>query len=176
MNYPYYFVFDVESVGLYGPAFAVGFVVIDASDAKEVWRGLYVCELPCHGYGPYSDDEIWVAKNVPKMPINCMCPHVMREAFWEKWMEWKTKGAVMVADCPFPVETKFLTECVLYGREDQKWNGPYPLIDVASVVAALGGDPLKVNERIDGEKTIHNPLCDARQSARILVEHIRNQP
>ena len=75
----------------------------------------------------------------------------------------------MVADCPWPVEAKFLNACVReYGMA-----GPYPLIDVGSVVLARGGDPTGPFDRLPNELPKHDPLADARQSARVFIEHLR---
>jgi hypothetical protein len=40
-------------------------------------------------------------------------------------------------------------------------------------ILALGRDPLATNERLPDELPAHNPLCDARQSARLLIEALR---
>lgn len=163
-----YMVFDVESVGLYGPAFAVGFVVID-ENGTELESGMWACDPPFHYDSANKDDAKWVSENCPKLKINCMCMHAMREVFWEKWQEWKLKGALLVADCCYPVETNFLAECVFNDVENRKWNGPYPLIDIGSVLFSHGVDPVKTFPRLENELPIHNPLCDARQSARIFT-------
>jgi len=84
----------------------------------------------------------------------------------------KDKGAVLAADVPWPVEARFLAQCI-DDEPGRKWDGPYPLIDIASVRLAAGLDPLASVERLAEELPQHDPLCDARQSGRLLVEAIQ---
>lgn len=171
MNPKYWFVFDVESIGLHGAAFAFGFVVLD-SEGKTVAEGLECCSMV--GIWQYNghpkEDRQWVADNVPDLEPTVRSEHALREAFWYHWREWKSKGAVMVADCPWPVESRFLVECVGDAPHARKWEGPYPLIDVASVLLAKGLDPMATYPRRENELPAHDPLNDARQSARLLKE------
>ena len=44
MGYDYYVSFDVESVGLHGTGFAVGYVVLD-KNGNEVESGCFCCPL-----------------------------------------------------------------------------------------------------------------------------------
>lgn len=92
--------------------------------------------------------------------------------FWEKWMEWKVKGASLFTDCGWPVEANFMSKIVSFDPENRKWNGPYPMHEIASIILAYGGDPLATNPRLPHELPAHNPLNDARQSARIMLEHM----
>jgi len=72
------------------------------------------------------------------------------------------------------VEARFLIQCIEDDHYAREWWGPYPLIDVASLRMAAGLDPLGTEERIEllGELPEHDPLADARQSARLLVDAI----
>lgn len=168
---PLYFVFDVESVGLHGEGFAVGWVVVDA-EGNEHASACYAC-LPYLAWGktPSDEDRAWVAEHVPvpHMGYNCSCPKHVREEFCRAWQFARGKGVTLVSDCPWPVEARFLATCVDEGLlAPQEW--PYPLLDVASARLAAGLDPLDSGERLSREVPQHNPLCDARQSARLLVE------
>lgn len=89
--------------------------------------------------------------------------------FWNVWMTWKKDGALMFAECAWPVEAKFLAMCVGVNYPDSKWDGPYPLHDVASVMFAKDMDPMATYLREPNELPAHDPLADARQSARLLV-------
>lgn len=167
----YFMVFDVESLGLHGPAFAVGFVVVDANGA-EVASGKW----------KYNPDKIaatvesrqWVADNCPwafdGSDGGVDSAKGLRDGFWNYWSYWKSAGAVLAADVPWPVEANFLSACIADAPEVRAWQGPYPLIDVASVRLAAGLDPLGTEERRVGELPAHDPLADARQSARLLIE------
>lgn len=176
MNQQLYMTFDVEAVGLHGDAFAVGWVVTDNKGA-ELDHGLYACEW-VHLLGTRESRQ-WVGKHVPQMPLTHKSPQDIREGFWQQWMKWKEQGALLVADCPWPVEARFLVACIEDARKvirggmaegTRDWEGPYPLIDVASVRLATGCLPLAHEDRLPNELPHHNPLADARQSARLLHE------
>lgn len=163
----YYMVFDVESVGLHGEGFAVGWVVIDTR-GKEITAMMHACaSIKCNGS---ESGHAWVKENVPNFEVNCENPSQVRNYFWHEWMLWKNKGAQLFADCAWPVEARFLIQCVEENMIQREWEGPYPLHDIASYTMPLGNDPLATHERLPSELPIHNPLCDARQSARILFE------
>ncbi len=111
----------------------------------------------------------WVRENV-KVQATTDDPTKVKQRFWSNWLEWEEKGALLAADVPWPVEAQFLRECVLLEPEENKWKGPYPLIDIASILLAKGMDPLAEYPRLEGETPKHDPCCDARQSARLLIE------
>lgn len=98
----------------------------------------------------------------------------MREKFWRRWLHWKEKGAVLAAECAWPVEGRFLNECIDTLPTDRKWAGPYPLLEISSIMIAGGMDPMANHPRLDDEQPAHNPLADARQSARLLMLAIQN--
>lgn len=168
---PNYMVFDIESIGLYGEGFAVGWVVVDET-GKELASQCLACH---HQAAKGSDtDRIWVKENVlPALGQEVVTmldnPAMLRAAFWESWMHWKQKGAYLVADCCFPVETRFLDACV-QDKPEHALNAPYPLLDVASFLCAAGLDPIREFSRLPEELPKHNPIRDARQSARIFLD------
>ncbi len=169
-----WFVFDVESVGLHGEGFAVGFVILD-HEGNKLEEGLYSCPINT-ARGIRKEDIDWVNENVTTFGITSHpSPWQMRQAFWEKWSEHRDT-AELVADCAWPVEAKFLIDCVEDDSLSRYWHGPYPLHDLASMLLAHGHDPIASYGRIDSEKPEHNPLCDARQSARILLAVMTGQP
>ena len=166
-----FMVFDVESVGLHGEGFAVGWVVVDRR-GSELSCGLAACN-PADADG---DDEgrPWVEEHGPAdifPPADEYGPMWVREQFWDAWRAWSSRGdVVLVADCAWPVEARFLARCVDDSREARFWEGPYPLHDLASIRLAAGLDPLGTCERLPDELPAHDPLADARQSARLLIE------
>lgn len=167
---PFLFVFDVESIGLHGEGFAVGFVVVDR-EGNRVDSGLFSCEQ----YNAKGNEEgaKWVKANVPKLRVTHDSPWQVRAAFWKKWREWKAKEAVLFAECAWPVEARFLAACVDDHLREREWEGPYPLHDIASFIVACGGDPMAKRERRDDELPEHDPLADAIQSARLLFECLK---
>jgi len=166
---PYYMVFDVESVGLHGEGFAVGWVVVNR-DGETIAEGSAACQ-PDEEMGT-PEGLKWVQENVrsDRTPVSYLIPREVRDAFWSHWMEWKAKGAVLVADCAWPVEARFLAACVDDDPEQREWQGPYPLHELASFRFAGGLDPLGTNARLPNELPVHDALADARQSARLLIQ------
>lgn len=170
----HYFSFDVESVGLFGRPFAVGWVVVN-QDGEELDSGYLSYPVLLH-----KTEDAWVLENVvPALPVdqdghtefNCGYEYDMLERFWEAWTEAKKKypGIVMVSDCPWPVEANFLLRC----QRDLKFGmdeSPYPILDAASVLAAGGYDPLGTYDREPEEEPAHHPTNDARQSVRLMLQ------
>lgn len=162
-----FFVFDVESIGLYGESFAVaGGVYINGTPE---WEFQYACPRDS---APGEDcDREWVHENVPALTPSHNCPEGVREAFWAAWSNAREKypGILMAAECLWPVEARFVAACVEQNLPARKWSGPYPFVEVSSVMIAAGMDPMATHERQEGEKPAHHPLADARQSARLLA-------
>jgi hypothetical protein len=163
-----FFVFDVESAGLHGEGFAVGWVIVKG-DGSRVSEGCLSCPPLEAGCRDEKDWE-WVKANVPPIPVTHPTPYFLRGAFWKEWLKWKEQGALLVADCAWPVEARFLLDCVDDQTAHRTWEGPYPLHDLASVLLTRGLDPLATRDRLADELPKHNPLADARQSARLLTE------
>lgn len=166
----FFMVFDVESIGLHGEGFAVGYVVIKR-DGTVVEEDLFSC--PPHAADGTVQNLNWVTKNVPDLPVTSHRPFYVREKFWKCWLRWREHGAVLVADCAWPVEARFLAACVDLLPNEREWLGPYPLHDLASILLATGADPLAITPRLENELPAHNPLNDARQSARQLAGALR---
>ena len=159
-----FFVFDVESLGLHGDGFAVGGGAYFDNGAA-LWEFRLVCPAGIRGS---SEDRQWVIENVPAMEVSHLSPRKMRDEFWGLWLRAKAQGAVAAAECGWPVEAKFLARCVA-DDSSRKWEGPYPLHEIATYMAAAGMDPMAKYERAASELPVHDPLADARQSARLLA-------
>lgn len=160
-----YMVFDVESIGLHGEGFAVGYVVIESS-GEVVGGRSFACHPDRANGGP--EGRAWVAENCPPFALDYASPAAVRRRFWQAWRSWKDRGAVLVADCAWPVEARFLAACVDDAPEQNAWNGPCPLHELASFMVAADLDPMATYDRLPDEP-VHDPLGDARQSARLLV-------
>lgn len=165
-------VFDVESVGLHGEGFAVGWVVWDQKRGY-VADGYVACD-PDAANGTEEARE-WVRANVKVKPDRAD-PRGVRDFFWTVWRDWAAEGAVLAADVAWPVEARFLADCISDVPTEREWLGPYPLIDIASVRLAAGFDPLGTYDRLPNELPEHNPLNDARQSMRLLLEALTAGP
>ena len=167
-----FMVFDVESVGLHGEGFAVGYVVVNG-DGETLEEGLYICD-PDEAQGPPADRR-WIDNNVPAMntPWVSRSPKELRTEFWNLWQVWKKRGVTLWADCAWPVEARFLTQCTDDAPKARELGGPYPLHEIATVALLCGCDPLATLDRLPNELPAHNPLNDARQSARVLIAYLR---
>jgi hypothetical protein len=173
-------IFDVESVGLHGEGFAVGWVITE--NDREIDSGYASCDHTW-AYEGATGDRDWIKENVvPHLPpatimkgsdeSHYTAPAKVRKTFWTEWLKWKAKGATLWADCAWPVEAKFLLECVEDDKELRNWEGPYPLCEISTVLICASLDPLAKYDRLLNETPAHHPTCDARQSARLLKEAI----
>lgn len=168
-----FFVFDVESVDLHGEGFAVGGGVYLENGAAQ-----YEFRFACPIDSAKGDDEgrEWVKKNTPVLEVTHHNPLGIRDAFWSEWIKAKTAypGVVMAADCGWPVEARFVCACINDDPVSRRWNGPYPLLEISSVIMAVGKVPLAKYPRTESEKPEHDPMADARQSARLLAEALKS--
>lgn len=161
-----FFIFDVESVGLHGDAFAVAGGVYLENGAAQ-WEFQFCC--PTNECSDPSDLE-WVRNNVPVMEITHRSAPMMRDAFWDVWMKAKAQGAQMAAECLWPVEARLVLACVNDDLASRKWEGPYPFHEISSIMLSAGMDAMKNYERSPSESPAHHPLSDARLSARLLAQ------
>lgn len=167
VNTPF-FLFDVESIGLHGEGFAVAGGVYVNGVANTEFR--FSCQ-PERAQGE-DTDRAWVRENVPAMEITHQSLTGMRDAFWTEWKTAKKwhPGIVMAGECIFPVEAGFVANCIYDDMPGRKWEGPYPLHEVSSILLAAGMDPLKTYDRLESELPAHEPLADTRLTARLLAE------
>lgn len=180
----HYLSFDVESLGLFGPPFAVGFVVVNKENdllEEGLWGYDYRNLPPRLNNDQWTiqrGDREWVENSIgaPEAWFNCPNIYKMAEAFYSDWVGFKTiyPGLTMVTDCPFPVEFNFLSFMLHINRVRNINHSPYPVIDVASVLLAHGFDPLGDYPRLEHELPAHNPVADAQQSVRLFLEVLRN--
>lgn len=138
---------DVESVGLHGEGFAVGWSVRN-KQGQEIDSGYLGC--PIVTAKGEDSDRLWVAENIcPHLPEpNCVNPYEVRSRFWEKWISWRTHAAPY-AERGWPVEANFLSACVQDSWRERCWTGPYPLMEVATVLEVAGLNPLQKYPRLE---------------------------
>ncbi len=160
------FSFDVESIGLHGEGYAVGFVVCSATGTM-LEEGVFSCDPIC-AEGTQSDRD-WVARHVPTFAHTHASPREVRAAFWARWLFWREQGALMLSDCAWPVEARFLAACVDDIGETAHWSGPYPLLDVATIrhVMQTKFTFSEVIKRRQDELPEHHPLSDAKYGLRL---------
>lgn len=172
MNPAYAFVFDVESMGLHGEGFAVGGGIYRLENAAAVREFRYF--TPHEPIEGTDENRKWVLNNIPVMDVTHWATHGIRGAFWEEWEIAKAAypGICMWAECGWPVEARFLAMCIEDRTKERYWNGPYPLHEIATVMHVAGMNPMGMYPRNASEQPQHDPLADARQSARLLSEAI----
>lgn len=165
------FSLDVESVGLYGDAFSVGVSVVDENN-KEI-DNLFL-RADHHLAKGLDSGRKWIEQNViPNLEnINCESLYELRSKFWNFYKKYNLKYPTMktIADCGVPCEANFFRQCILDDLEARIWDGPFPLYEVGTLLILCGINPQASHERLSNELPIHNPLCDARQSARLWLE------
>lgn len=157
---------DAETNGLAGRAFAVAMTLSDHTG--ELDKVVYRCPID----EPVNE---WAATNVlPAMEDveeNCLTYEAMLYNLREIRFPWAEDGTPTIGHVVWPVEARLLLD--MYPAEDI-WLGPYPLLDVASVLQAHGRNPLSVDDylREEGipapEGSPHHPLHDARAAERCL--------
>lgn len=161
-----FMVFDVGRIGLHGEGFAVAWVVV-GRNGERLDEGCIACDpADCAGT---AEGRLWVSESVPPLKVTSPTKQHLRNTFWHEWRRWANQGAVLVADCAWPVEANFLSACVHLNHAEREWQGPCPLHDLASIMMAHGVDLQAVAFRLPDELPMHHPLMDARQSARQLV-------
>lgn len=179
-----FFVFDVESVGLYGDAFAVGWVVVDAT-GQEHDLGLAAIDpidVDTPGSLVQPGARQWIKQNVPQLSCTHYSSRNLHLHFWDVLQRWWIDSTIETyrnhpkvlsfwADWASPVESNFLARTAQQAHsadfvEDVLRAVPAPLHEIATLRLAAGmeSDPFL---RVDFPE--HNPLADARHSARILV-------
>lgn len=162
--------FDCESAGLLGDTFAVGFVVhLDGEEIECGWLSIGVEKVWEHCA---SSDRKWLVSNTPPeilFPQEHEPHYAATSDGMERWFKRvveKHSDALIVCDCGFPVEEKFLRACEIF---------PYPLHEVATALLMDGRDPTGTFERREDELPKHHPMMDARQSCRVFLEALNRK-
>jgi hypothetical protein len=157
---------DAETNGLSGRAFCVALTLSDHTG--EIGSRVLRCQIGDVFVNP------WVAENVmpaiADVPENCPggYPQMLAEIGLAV-DAWGGRDTMMIAHIAWPVEARLLLD--VYSGE-RVWDGPYPLIDVASVLLAKGFNPTTVDGYLRDhgiaapEGSPHHPLYDARAANR----------
>lgn len=167
------FSFDAETNGLWGNAFAISVAVYE--DGKLV--NSFTAYL-----GPDGVTDGWVKDNVLPKLEGLDKTHDDYEAMLAAFAEFykaNKDGADVIAHMGVPVEAKLLLDAHQKGLIGD-WDGPYPFLDVASVLKAKGYDPTSVDSynmefglmdqvsEAEGLAT-HHPLYDSVAAARAYM-------
>lgn len=97
----------------------------------------------------------WVLDNV--IPIMgdyeaCTDERELLSKTWEVWEKFH-KSSYVIADVCYPVEVRLFEKCVYMDLQNRIEVGPFPLIDLSSILLAKGIDPL-----IERTELLHHNL------------------
>ena len=150
---------DAETDGLYGSFLTVGLVVTD--DAGNMIEKAY--------YGIKKENmmisDVWTRENVFTVLGDyeaCEDEAELLEKVWAFWMKYRE------------VESRLFMKCVMNNESERKYLGPFPMLDLSSLLMAAGYDPLidraelldEDEKQMMANKT-HNALNDAEMTAAI---------
>ena len=163
------FIVDAETDGLYGGFLSVA-ALVTGEDGTEI----------DHFYGAVdvSKEEIssrWVRDNVYPMLTfaekHFASEHELLEAFWLFWIKYREE-AVCIADVGYPVEARLFMRCVMNDEKNREFLGPYPLIDLSSILLASGVDP-NMDRQILAEVPLvrHDAMNDVRMTLSIWLKY-----
>lgn len=171
------FSFDAETNGLWGDAFAISAAVyVDGKLTTSFTAYL----------GPDGVTDGWVKDNVLTKLDDLAKTHDTYAGALDSFAEFykaNKDDADVIAHMGVPVEAKLLLDMHQKGLIGD-WDGPYPFLDVASVLKAKGYDPTSVDSYnkefrlMDGvpeaeSLATHHPLYDSVAAARAYMHLMR---
>lgn len=160
-----FLIFDCEANGLHGQVFAVA--VVTMNERGEILDSF---EGKCPIEGVLNS---WVGENViPHLAgmTEYPAPRTLRDAFWAFLQRHKDSGAEIWADTAWPVEAGFLSACVADDPGARLWEGPYPLLDVSTLLSVSITREEYVADLLVGRTARkHHPSWDAEVSGLALL-------
>lgn len=164
-----YLFIDAECDGLHGSFLTVAMLVTDCH-GKEIEHAYYGIRKE-----KMIIQDSWVQKNVFPIlgdykPLDSETE--LLEYTWQMWEKWK-ESCYVVADVPFPVENRLFQKSIQNALAERKMKGPFPMLDLASIIFAKGIDPLKSRYELLGisdNYNQHNALEDVRIAARVFFK------
>jgi len=156
------FVFDVESDGLLGDAFAVGALVIDKGTKKIIdsYEGMVDIAIT----STFVENQVMPNLSEIKKVENLKILDLEFYDFYQKYFD----KVDLVFDAGFPVETNFLKR--VFSRIDEPLM-PYPIYDLMSILLAKGLDPnLDRIKYLNKKLRKHHPIDDAYSSAMVYLD------
>ncbi|MBQ8515317.1 MAG: hypothetical protein IJ496_07955 [Ruminococcus sp.] len=167
-----YFFVDAETDGLYGSFLSVAVIVTDRT-GTELDR--FYGAVQIHPDAISSD---WVKENVlphlHEAEVFYPDENTLLEAFWAFWMKHH-ESCLCIADVPFPVEARLFMKCVELCPADRSFSAPFPLLDLASVLAANGISPLADRAALSGlGLTAHDAMHDVRMMVQLWNRYMKN--
>ena len=157
------FFVDAETDGLYGDFLSVAVLVTDDC-GEETDRFYAAVEAP-------EVRSAWVRENVLPSLTNAeeLVPNeqALLERFWRFWLKHREQ-AVCIADVACPVEARLFAKCVEAELPQREFLGPFPIYDLATLLAARGIDFDTDRRRLSGlDLRQHDAMDDVRMMAAI---------
>lgn len=172
------FSFDAETNGLWGQAFALSAAVYEGGQLTAQFTAYL---------GANGVTDQWVRDNVLPKLSDIAVTHADYDAMLASFAKFylANKGeADIIAHMGVPVEAKVLLDMHSKGFIGD-WDGPFPFLDVASVLKACGEDPTSVDKyneqygllagRSEAEGlATHHPLYDSIAAA-VAYMHLMSE-
>lgn len=161
---------DAETDGLYGPFLSIAAIICDEngreldsfyhrvcckeSDISDSWTREHVYPYLGQGIGHENEAELV-------------------ETFWRFYCSHR--DCIWIGDIIYPVESRLFIKCVEADGGNRMLQGPFPLLDLGSMLYARGIDVQR--ERRDMVDctgyNLHNALDDVRMTRDIWAQYIR---
>lgn len=183
------FSFDAETLGLWGPEFAIAALVYDES-GEEISRFLGRRALTAEedkladsikspdGKFDLRRDVIDVLDREGVTVTHADRPSLLAD--FAKFYLANKQDAAVVVHMGTPVESTLLRELHTRGLIGD-WDGPFPLLDIADGLRQAGENPTSVDAYVAKYQlavrdfgTPHNPLYDAEAAARVFL-HLQSR-
>lgn len=155
---------DLEATHLRGQAFALGATLSTPDGEVSAWTAR--CPHNPRQLSPFTRDHVLPQLNT--MPVDA----TSYTGLLDQWRRIRAAhpDTWVVTHVPHPVETTFLLHA-----HPGTYEGPFPLVDVASMLAAHGANPTDLAPYAhrhqlgpDHGPGAHHPLWDARCTANVF--------
>ena len=155
------FFIDAETDGLNGKFISVGIVVTDmkCNEIERVYYGIRKDKLIV--------TDPWTKENVLPFMGDYVEVEDEGELLEKVWKMWEKHGdeSYAIADVIYPVEARLFQKCVYADEVNRCKKGPFPFIDISSLLYAKNIDPLTSREQLIGDEhimngRIHNAMYD----------------
>lgn len=173
---------DAESWGVMGDIFWIGAVLYNEHgydvDVFDEAVDPFTCSQAGLRDAPpelHSRDRKWLMEHVfPRLEGRerylAGTTASLRSAFWEWLQTVRAKGEVhLLADCGLCIESRLLVDAIK-DKPERLSEAPWFVHDVATALHMHGRDPMGTYGRLANELPAHDPVCDARQTARLFAE------
>ena len=165
MKYDKYMFVDAETDGLYGRILSIAALVCD-SKGNEIETFDHYCSV--------TEEDIedpWVKEHVYpilKTGIEEKDEHSLLCSFWNFYK--KQSDCAIIGDVTYPVECRVFEKCVRMDLPGRAFEGPFPLMDLSSMLYAKGYDPLTERYDLVADKIMfnqHSAIDDVRMAKEI---------